>query len=184
MLIGIKDWQFIARYMKMLGYSTAAITETLGSLGHFIAARTVRDCLNLRTYQDIEIPSGYPEFRDSIMYELPPIWTEPIGLEDVIELLIGINQKYISPGSEDAWRDSSDSSAYSREYFSPDDVSQCESDYGTGGFLEVASDDAEELSSDSFSYWNGDSHKTGLKRYLDYERRSNSSAEILEGYDD
>jgi len=159
-------WVYVARLLKMNGFSNHAIRETIRELGYEKSRRAVTDAINLTTFFSSELPDGYLEFCSTTFFDDPPTKFHKPTIKELWEMtkpLVEEKRGGISP----------DSAIIVEGYLS--ETPQNETD----GFAEPAGNYSDEAL-DNFSFWAGDKYKDGLHRYLDYEKRSNDAESRLD----
>ena len=159
-------WVYVARLLKMNGFSNHAIRETIRELGYEKSRRAVTDAINLTTFRDSEMPVGYLQFCSTTFFDDPPV-------------------KYHKPTINELWQMTKSLVEEKRGGISPDSAIIVEGylsetpQNDDDGFVESAGFDSDEAL-ENFSFWAGDKHKDGLHRYLDYEKRSNDAESRLD----
>lgn len=144
------DWRYIARLMKMKGWTLSSIRKTLKNLGHDIPLSTLSDNLNLMVNSQKDMPEGYLEW----MQQGQPQFTSPCALDlDAlgVAILLDPDRASLSPAdSEICPRNALIVEGYSHEM------------------------------GDEFTFYSPSKrHKNGLKAYLERERRENRKAEDI-----
>lgn len=166
-------WVDIARVLYMNGYSIYSINEFFHEYyGMNLTLRSLKDALDLRTYQDLSPPVGYIEYLASpggIEHVEPPT------MDEVKQL---VHSLYISePPKSPSWHIYSRRSNIFDLSETPDSVRVA--DKMLSNSTNELIDGTNSGSGYNITVWNCKNGRDGVHNYLNHERRSNAEYERL-----